>query len=240
MRKKRLCAVLLLCMVFLCACGKAEKKEQAENLEFPGLSWDMTPEAVLKAFQTAKENAVLYDENSLTTSFGITDLEVFGQKAERVFFYFIDYASLCQMPGQQAGEQRLCQIRAYYPQDADLTPVKEKLEQAYGATVSEYYPFSRAVTLENDSSMSLKPLKESESLKYWGTSILGDILPENGLDTFQTYWKNCRSGLNEENWDFFKGHARMVSLIFSDQESEEGKGVEWDAHNLAVYQILNR
>ena len=90
MIKKRLLAILLLGMVFLCACTKTEKKAQAENLEFPGLTWDMTPEDVLKAFQTAKEDTEFYEENDLTTSFGITDIDVFGQQAERVFFYFID------------------------------------------------------------------------------------------------------------------------------------------------------
>ena len=54
-----------------------------------------------------------------------------------------------------------------------------------------------------------------------------------------TYWKNCREGLNDDNWDFFKDHAKMVSVIFSDQEGETGKGLEWDAQNLAVYEELN-
>ena len=128
MTKKRRFAVLLLCTVFLCACGKAEKKALADNLEFPPLAWGMTPEEVLNAFQTAKEHTVLYDENKLTTSFGISDIEVFGQQAERVLFSFIDYASLSKMPGQEEGEHRLCQIGVYYPQDAELTPVKEKLQ----------------------------------------------------------------------------------------------------------------
>lgn len=86
--------------------------------------------------------------------------------------------------------------------------------------------------------MNLKPLPKSDSVQYWGGSVLGDVLSENDLETCQTYWKNCRRGLNEENWDFFKDHARMVSVIFSDQESELGKGVEWDAHNFVVHQIL--
>ena len=238
MAKKRFLAILLLCTVFLCACGKSEEKTQTENLEFPKLAWDMTPEDVMKAFQTAKEHTILYDENNLTTSFGITDIDVFGQQAERVFFSFIDFASLSKMPGQNAGKQRLCRIQAYYPQDADLTPVKKHLEQAYGTTVSEYYPFSATEPVVPQDTMNLKPVKQSESLQYWGSSILGDALSENDLEACQTYWKNCRRGLNEENWDFFKAHARMVSVIFSDQEGEQGKGVEWDAHNLAVYQAL--
>lgn len=240
MIKKSLWAILLLSMVFLCACTKSEKKAQAENLEFPGLSWDMTPEDVLKTFQTSKEDTELYEENDLTTSFGITDIDVFGQQAERVFFYFIDYASLGKMPQQEALKQRLCRIMAYYPQDADLTPVKEKIEQAYGATVSEYYPFSSTMISENNWTMNQEPLKESESLQYWGSGILGDVLSESDSETDLTYWKNCRRGLNEENWEFFKDHARMVSVIFSEQELEQGKGVEWDAHNFAVYQVLNK
>ncbi len=240
MIKKRLLAILLLGMFFLCACTKTEKKAQAENLEFPGLTWDMTSEDVLKAFQTAKEDTEFYEENDLTTSFGITDIDVFGQQAERVFFYFIDYATLSKMPGQKNLEQRLCRIMAYYPQDADLTPVKEKVEQEYGATVSEYYPFSSTMVSENNWIMKQEALKESESLQYWGSGILGDVLSENNLETDLTYWKNCRRGLNEENWKFFKDHARMVSVILSEQELEQGKGVEWDAHNLAVYQVLKK
>lgn len=240
MVKKNLWTVLLLCMAFLCACGKTENKEQAKNLEFPGLTWGMTPEDVMNAFQTTKENTVLYDENSFTTSFGIEDMDVFGQKAERVLFNFIDYASFAQLPGQEEGKQRLCQIRVYYPQDADIDPVKEKMEQTYGATVSEYYPFDRQIDPENNPSIRLEPWKESESLQYWGSSILGDVLSENDLETYKTSWKNCRDGLNEDNWEFFKDHAKMVSVIFSDQEGEVGKGLEWDAHNLVVYQVLNR
>lgn len=86
--------------------------------------------------------------------------------------------------------------------------------------------------------MRLQPWKESESVKYWGGSVLEYILPENHLETYKMYWRYCRNGLNDENWDFFKKHARMVSVIFSDQEGETGKGLEWDAHNLAVYQVL--
>lgn len=118
--------------------------------------------------------------------------------------------------------------------------MKEKMEQAYGASVAEYYPFSRYMNPENDWSMSLDPVKESESLQYWGSSTLGDVLSEDDSDTYKTYWKYCRDGLNEENWDFFKDHARMVSVIFSDQDGEAGKGLEWDAHNFAVYQVLSR
>lgn len=104
--KKEFLTIVLLCMIFLSACGKTEKTEPAENLEFPDLSWDMTPADVLKAFDTEKENTVLYDENSLSTSFGITDIELFGQKAERVIFNFIDFSSFDQMPGQAEGAHR--------------------------------------------------------------------------------------------------------------------------------------
>lgn len=242
MEKKRFWTVLLLCMAFLCACGKTEKKEQAKNLEFPELTWDMTPEDVMKVFQTTKENTVLYDEDSysFTTVFGIEDVDVFGQKAERVLFNFVDYASFAQLPWQEEGKPCLCGIRVYYPQDADMASVKEQMEQTYGATVSEYYPFDRQIDLENNQSMRLEPWKESESVQYWGSSILGDVLSEDDMETYKTSWENCRAGLNEENWEFFKDHARMVSVIFSDQEGEVGKGLEWDAHNLVVYQVLNR
>lgn len=238
--KKGFWAVLLLGMLLLSACSKTEEKEQAENLEFPQLTWDMTPEDVLKVFQTTKEDALLYDENNVTTSFGIADLDIFGQKAERVFFNFIDFSSFEQMPKQGEGTQLLCRIRAYYPQDTDLQPVKEKMEQVYGAMVPEYYPFDRKMSLENDSAMRMEPLKESETVRYWGSSTLGDFLAEHDLEMYKKYWKYCRDGLNDENWDFFKDHARMVSVIFSDQEGEEGKGLEWDAHNFAVYQVLNK
>ncbi len=240
MTKKSFLTVLMLCTFFLCACTKTEKKTQAKNLEFPALTWDMTPEDVLKALQTEKENTVIYDKNDLTTSFVITGINVFGQQTERVLFSFADFASLSKMPGLDTGKQRLCRIMAYYPQDADLTSVKKNLEQAYGATVSEYYPFSSKMISENDWFMRLEPLKESASLQYWSGNMLTDVLSEGSLKTCQTNWKNCRQGLNDENWDFFKDHARMVSVIFSDQDSEEGKGVEWDAQNFAVYQALNK
>ncbi len=239
MRKKRLCIVLLLCMFFLCACGKPKEKDEAADLEFPGVTWDMTPDDVLEAFQTAKEDALLYEENNATTSFGIADIELFGLKAERVFFNFIDFSSFDQMPQQGKGKYQLCRIQAYYPQDADLKPVKEKAEQAYGATVSEYYPFNGWMDPENEKTMKLEPWKETESVQYWGSSILGDVLSEKDIETYQKNWQYCRDGLNEENWDFFKDHARMVSVIFSDQEAEGGKGMEWDAHNLAVYNVLS-
>lgn len=240
MKKKIFLCMICVLSIFLCACTKTEEKTQSENLEFPELTWDMTPEDVLKVFQTEKENTIFYNESNLTTSFGITDINVFGQQTERVLFSFVDFASLSKMPGLKAGKQRLCRIMAYYPQDADLTPVKKNLKQAYGATISEYYPFSSKMISENDWSMRLEPLKESESLQYWGGNMLTDVLSEDDLKACQAYWKNCRHGLNDENWNFFKDHARMVSVIFSDQESEEGKGVEWDAHNFAVYQVLKK
>ena len=86
MTKKSFLTVLMLCTFFLCACTKTEKKTQAKNLEFPALTWDMTPEDVLKALQTEKENTVIYDKNDLTTSFVITGINVFGQQTERVLF----------------------------------------------------------------------------------------------------------------------------------------------------------
>lgn len=239
MKKKVLWMALLLCMVIFSACAEKKEKDtqQVQNLEFPGLTWDMTPDDVLKKFEMVKEDAVLYDENDRTTSFGIQDLEVFGLKAERVLFNFIDYSSFENMPAQGEGKRRLCQILVFYPQDADLKPVKENMDKAYGATVSEYYPFYQG--LEDDATIRMEPVKESESLKYWSSSTLVDVLAKDDLEDYKTYWKNCREGLNDDNWDFFKDHAKMVSVIFSDQEGETGKGLEWDAQNLAVYEELN-
>ncbi|MCI8892789.1 MAG: hypothetical protein HFH34_15940 [Eubacterium sp.] len=111
------------------------------------------------------------------------------------------------------------------------------MDKAYGATVSEYYPFYQG--LEDDATIRMEPVKESESLKYWSSSTLADVLAKDDLEDYKTYWKNCREGLNDDNWDFFKDHAKMVSVIFSDQEGETGKGLEWDAQNLAVYEELN-
>lgn len=238
--KKGLCAVLLLGMILLTACTNTRKTEQAKNLEFPGLTWGMTPEEVLEVFQTEKEDSLLYNENSLIVGFGIPDIELFGQKAKRVFFTFVDFSSFENMPKKEDIKEegrRLCRIQAEYSQDTDMKPVKEHMEQTYGATISEYYPFDKWMG-SNGEYMRLQPWKESESVKYWGSSTLENTIPENDLEAYQTYWKYCRDGLNDENWDFFKEHARMVSVIFSDQEGETGKGLEWDAHNLAVYQVL--
>lgn len=241
--KKSFLAALLLCMILLSACGKTVKKESAKNLEFPGLTWGMTPQEVMEAFQTAKEDVLLYEESSLTVSFGIPDIEVFGQKTKRVFFSFVDFSSFEHMPAKGEGEEeghRLCRIWAEYPQDTDMKPVKEKMEQAYGTTIPEVYPFDRQIGIGEEQVMRMEPWKESELVKYWGSSTLTDVIPEKDIETYQTYWKFCRDGLNDENWDFFKDNARMVTVIYADQEAESGKGVEWDAHNLAVFEELQK
>ncbi|MDE7273770.1 MAG: hypothetical protein K2N95_12040 [Lachnospiraceae bacterium] len=231
MLKKRLWFLAFALIMLLCACGQPELNS---DLEFPKISWDMTPEEVLKAYGISREEAALYEEGEQEIRLRLDNVELFGQTAEHVFINFADFSGNEDL-AEKKEIYKLYEIKAYYEQSSDMKAVKDKLDQAYGSTIPAYYHFM-PLTLDQ---MREDAYKESDNAKYWGNSLLKDVIPEEHLEAYKEQWKFYQIGLNDDNWDFFKDNARMVVVIMADNEGENGKAISWNAKNLAVYHTIS-
>lgn len=231
MSKKGLWVFLIVFSILLSACGQSERNR---GLEFPKTAWDMTPEQVLKAYGISKEEAALYEEGEQGLRLRLDNVELFGQTAEHVFMSFADFSDNEKLAGDEAG-YTLYGINAYYADGSYMEVVEEELAQAYGMKISEYYHFT-PLTLDE---MRQDAYKESDDVRYWGSSFLKDVIPPAYSGEYKELWKSYQSGLNDGNWDFFKDNARMVVVTMTDQEGENGKAVSWNAKNLAVYSALH-
>lgn len=218
---------ILICIMTFGACGKSDIEK---NLEFPKTTWEMTLEEVMEAYGISKDEAALYEEGERSVRIRLDDVELFGQKAQYIFLSFADFS--CKEDFEKNQEKYILYgVHVLYNENSDMDIVKKELEKAYGDTIPEYYHF----TLLKQDQMRQDAYKESDSVKFWGSSFLKDIIPAEQSDEYRDYWKFYQGGLTDDNWDFFKDNSRMVVVTLSDNEGELGKSVSWNAMNYAIY-----
>lgn len=144
--KRILCLIcVLLFSVSLAGCGKAEAKPKSS--EILGIDWSVTPEQARSALELPEgslQGGVLTVENT----------EFFGAAVQTGEFRFLE---------DSMGQLRLSSIRLVYPDDTDMSVVKQALEQAYGPGLesSEEYDLSQK---------ALRTISATDNLAIWHSS----------------------------------------------------------------------
>lgn len=116
-----LCLLLLLAVV-LSGCGQASSDTQAEELCFPGLNWNMTPDQVRTALKLSDgDYAEASDE--YTYAMGVEHYEIFGTDA-RLVIEFSDF--------NQDGTHHLKKVTLGFSTDADMEAIEAELTTLYG------------------------------------------------------------------------------------------------------------
>ena len=97
--RKKLIVTILFTAFLLTACGTTK---ESKRMEVPKTTWGMTVEEALDAYEITAEEADSYEEGERSAFFTITDYELFGEEASKIYFNFIDV--------QDNGENRLCDV----------------------------------------------------------------------------------------------------------------------------------
>ncbi|HIR64203.1 MAG TPA: hypothetical protein IAB92_03185 [Candidatus Faecousia faecigallinarum] len=123
----KLLCVILFCF-FLAACAGGAQEEENTLLEYPGVSWEATPEEVIQAMGFPA-GEVLTETVEDGYNLGMENWDCFGQEAQRIVFHF---------EADEAGRDRLHAIEITYPEDGDMDAVRQAMEAEYGPGVTTY------------------------------------------------------------------------------------------------------
>ncbi len=188
-------AVLLLSFV---ACDTVpvvpEPDKAGKLLEFPGLQWNMSPEAIIEALNL--QDGDVQEASEYEHQEGVYLLDVKGESLGDLFGGKVDSASFwCydDHEGENAGAYGLAQITLTYTEDTDMSVVREKITERYGTekpfqyfsleeeggwkTYREFAGFEPA-KLPYD--MFSHQVESSEHQFYWASEKkMGDILSDD-------------------------------------------------------------
>lgn len=78
-------------------------------------------------------------------------------------------------------------------------------------------------------------IKESETVRVWGSSKLSQVLDKETFHQYRKAWLPPHMEIQEETWAQFRENARLVTGEWVNLPGEGGKMVHFDAYNLAVY-----
>lgn len=223
---KKIAFLLALVMVipWLCSCGR---KAQTTSIEFPKTTWGMSMEETVNAFGIKKEDIISYDKSGKAPSFSIQGYELFGEITSQIIFNFIDL--------EDNKNPVFCTAKVIYPENTDMNHVLEEMKEMYGETVSSFRIYE-GYQASNDSLLGVQ-YEESESVKLWAESPIGELIPEKKSDEYRELWKKFQPNLNANNWDTFSQNARTAAVVWSDQE--DINMLSFYAYNSVVCNLLN-
>lgn len=206
-----------------------ENRADGSALNFPNVEWGMTWEEVMTAAGIAEED-VLGDnaQGRFSSGYGVTEYEVFGQRADGVLFTMIDLGG---------GTQRLTTVMINYPDDADMDRVLQEMTKAYGSPVPElinYDIFSSIDSSGEAKSLYSKQYAESEKMKIWAGSPLNEVVPKEQEQAYMKTWQekiysqegssSFQLGLTDDQWDEFTENARMIMVLWMNEADEHEGG----------------
>lgn len=222
--RKKLIVTILFAAFLLTACGTTK---ESKRMEVPKTTWGMTVEEALDAYEITAEEADSYEEGERSAFFTITDYELFGEEASKIYFNFIDV--------QDNGENRLCDVDIVYSDDADMEKVCKELESTYGKTVEQLTLYGGYQVL--DDTLMEHEYEDSDTVKLWKGATVAEQIGEKKLEEYCGKWKEYQPNLTDENWDEFSKNAGMSTIICY---NEEMKRVSFEGFNWVVYdQIEN-
>lgn len=119
--------VLLLLSAFLFGCGQSKGDPQAEELCFPGLNWNMTPEQAIKALKLSKGDyteTIIKNNGDLDSyTISVEHYEIFGTDAA-IGFQFHDYDG--------NGIYHLQRINMGFSANENMEAVEAEIMKVYG------------------------------------------------------------------------------------------------------------
>lgn len=214
-------AILLLLILFLFV-----RKEAVHDLEFPKTAWGISAEEVFDSYGISQADVSRSQEAGRGSMFTIEGKELFGEKTSEINFQFLDFGD--------NGDMGLCYVRVIYPEGADMNHVLEKMREVYGKTVSDVSIYEQNSALGNET-IHAKDYRESDVLKIWSDKCIADFISDKESESYRNLWAFFQPGLNEENWGEFCETARMVTVLWN---NDDWKTLEFNAYNLCVYNEL--
>ena len=185
MNTRRIALVLSLIILILCltACGKELTVDDPTMLELPGIKWGATVEEVKQALNVTDQQIIsdqAYSEN--TWALWITDVTMFGEE--------VAYANLIFMNFPWHEEYGLCDVQLYYPDETDMTIVKDTLVELYGEPkdglgFTRYKVSQGKVESYTESGTNLASYEgQSTRMIHWweSTAKRADVLPADVVD----------------------------------------------------------
>ena len=232
MKKTKYVLLLALLTAMLLLCG-FKAQETTPCPEFPDVTWGMTAEEVLEAFDVTAEDVTVYHESDISVAFSIDNgCVLFGADTEKILFNFID-------PQKGKGTPKLCLMDITYPDTADMVLVAENMEAAFGDctdTIRRYGGFQLDDELPRDD------YEQTEHLKLWASETIKEVIPDGQNEICEKYWAGFQAGLTKENWEEFSENACLVTAACASEEDAfpkfEKNGVSIDASNLIIYQWI--
>lgn len=178
--------------------GADRESASASLMEFPGLRWNDSVEAVIGALGITEEQILENGEQSGEEDcwcLSASGVPAFGETAETAYFYFVRYGN---------SDWGLCSVRLDYPNDMNFGAVREELIRQYGPGSSARPNCYQIIdgTLMGVSG-DLRPLAPGESigqsmLDAYGQEALDqrrEILEQDGPHRW--YWSLDSSALPE-------------------------------------------
>lgn len=232
MKKPKYVLLFALLTAMLLLCG-FKAQETTPCPEFPDVTWGMTAEEVLEAFDVTAEDVTVYHESDISVAFSIDNgCVLFGADTEKILFNFID-------PQKGKGTPKLCLMDITYPDTADMVLVAENMKAVFGDcadTIRRYGGFQLDDELPSDD------YEQTDHLKLWASETIKEMIPDGQNDNCEKYWEGFQAGLTKENWEEFSENACLVTAACASEEDTfpkfEKNGVSIDASNLIIYQWI--
>ena len=183
MKKQILCIVVAaaLCLS-LAACARGSQEEENTLLEYPGVSWEATPEEVIQAMGFPA-GAVQSSSDEDGYNMGVEDWDCFGVPAQSIVFRFHT---------DESGRNWLYNIEIVYPEDADMGAVRQAMEAEYGEYVDTYTEARVERILDGaagdtpDFTVTQETVAPIEGVWQWVSPTAADYFPDDVRQTAHT------------------------------------------------------
>lgn len=212
-----LCFCVLLLSLMTCAC-QVRQPSPEETLNFPGLSWGMTPEEALSALDVDQEDAQEQTSGSARSVQYTPDEPIFGLSPE---FIRLDF----EISGS---EQALTDIFAVYEGASSdhMETLRSGLSERYGPLKD--HPI---LGVGYGASRSLDPIwrtfdnQDNRMRSYWTSAqVYGDLLtPEDSAayqrllpedDLYPSYWDN------PAYWELYTEFTPVATIELNGSDNE--------------------
>ncbi len=222
-------------MLTLFACQDASSTGENEMLEYPGVSWEATPEEVIQAMGFP-EDAVQSSSDEDGYNMGVENWECFGVNAQSIAFRFHT---------DESGRNWLYNIEIVYPEDADMDAVRQAMEAEYGESVSTYvtanvdYSWDETNTADADASPVTQEMATvGEGTLCWLSPTAADYFSDDVRQAAYgeygpSYQEVLGRGLTEEEFSRIWESNYLVQ-VFCTENAYEGMDIAFSSRTSNV------
>ena len=222
-------------MLTLFACQDASSTGENEMLEYPGVSWEATPEEVIQAMGFPA-GAVQSSSDEDGYYMGVEDWDCFGVPAQSIAFRFHT---------DESGRNWLRSIDIVYPEDADMDAVRQAMEAEYGESVSTYvtanvdYSWDETNTADADASPVTQEMATvGEGTLCWLSPTAADYFSDDVRQAAYgeygpSYQEVLGRGLTEEEFSRIWESNYLVQ-VFCTENAYEGMDIAFSSRTSNV------